>query len=427
MIRWLHSLLFEGNINISRRTYIWNLASSITFSIQSAVFLLIVTRASGSDVAGVFILLFTVGQTLNAIGNYSLRDFQVSDIREQFSFPAYYTFRILTVLAMLLSAGVYALLRGLDFSSCFILFSLVGYRAVECIEDVSHGHVQRLGRFDVTSICMTIRIVLASAAFCIAAGLTGNPVVAAALLLITSILIYIPLISMLRREFPSLKPSWELKPVARLTWAGFPIFIGAFLYSYLINAPKYAIDALLSAGDQTIYNILFMPVFVINMLSLFIYKPLIVRMSHLWEESNIRGFAKEMIKQSAIILGLTGIVVFGGAIIGLKLLEIIYGVSLETCRGVFLRLLAFGGISAIAYYLNTLITILRKQYYIVFSYGFAFVINLLFTNRLIQNQGIAGAAWAYGLIVGAIFIFDLFVVCIEMYRKASSSRKENRL
>ena len=41
---------------------------------------------------------------------------------------------------------------------------------------------------------------------------------------------------------------------------------GAFLFNYLANAPKYAIDANLSEEYQTIFSILFMPIFVINIL-----------------------------------------------------------------------------------------------------------------------------------------------------------------
>ena len=109
-------------------------------------------------------------------------------------------------------------------------------------------------------------------------------------------------------------------------------------------------------------------------------------------------------KQSLIIILLTIVVVLGGNLIGLKLLEMIYGISLEEWRGVFLRLLAFGGVAALAYYLNTILTIFRKQFYIMLGYGFAFVVNVFATRSLVRDRGITGAALAYGLIVVSILL-----------------------
>ena len=50
--RLLDGLLFGKEEAISRRAYGWNLVSSLLFSLQSALFLLIVTRIGGADTAG---------------------------------------------------------------------------------------------------------------------------------------------------------------------------------------------------------------------------------------------------------------------------------------------------------------------------------------------------------------------------------------
>ena len=57
----IHHLLFNERVNIQRRAYLWNMFSSLFYSIQSALFLLIATRVAGEAEAGGFILLFTVG------------------------------------------------------------------------------------------------------------------------------------------------------------------------------------------------------------------------------------------------------------------------------------------------------------------------------------------------------------------------------
>lgn len=418
----LRKLLFEGNINIARRTYIWNLASSITFSMQSAIFLLVANRVSGNTEAGIFILLYVFAQNINAIGNYNLRDFQVSDIKEEYSFATYYTTRLLTCILMALVGVGYVLIKGLDVSSIVVLASLVGYRFIECVEDVYHGIIQRRGRFDVSSICMTLRIVISSVVFCIAYVITKSPVIASLAMVVSSFIIFIYTITVLKKEF-ELHPSFSGEKILKLLVAGFPIFLGAFLYSYLINAPKYAINDLMSSDTQTIYNILFMPIFVVNMLSTFIYKPLIVRLSELWKDGKMSEFVKSMVKMSLIIMGLTLVVIIGGYIVGLYLLGVIYGEDLEGYKMIFSLMLLFGGVAAVAFYFNTLITIIRKQFYIILGYGGAFIISMFVTRPLVFRYGIDGAGYAYGIIVGSIAVFYLIALVIEIVKRSASTKR----
>lgn len=418
----LRKLLFEGNINIARRTYIWNLASSITFSMQSAIFLLVANRVSGNTEAGIFILLYVFAQNINAIGNYNLRDFQVSDIKEEYSFATYYTTRLLTCILMALVGVGYVLIKGLDVSSIVVLASLVGYRFIECVEDVYHGIIQRRGRFDVSSICMTLRIVISSVVFCIAYVITKSPVIASLAMVVSSFIIFIYTITVLKKEF-ELRPSFSGEKILKLLVAGFPIFLGAFLYSYLINAPKYAINDLMSSDTQTIYNILFMPIFVVNMLSTFIYKPLIVRLSELWKDGKMSEFVKSMVKMSLIIMGLTLVVIIGGYIVGLYLLGVIYGEDLAGYKMIFSLMLLFGGVAAVAFYFNTLITIIRKQFYIILGYGGAFIISMFVTRPLVFRYGIDGAGYAYGIIVGSIAVFYLIALVIEIVKRSASAKR----
>ena len=418
----LRKLLFGENINIARRTYIWNLASSLTFSMQSAIFLLVANRIGGKKEAGVFIILYVLAQTINSIGNYNLRDFQVSDIKEEYSFATFYTTRLLTCVLMALTGVGYAIVQGVNLESMIVLACLVGYRFVECIEDVYHGLIQRRGRFDVTSICMTIRIVTSSAVFCVGYIVTESPVVASVALFASNLVIYIWTSTVLKKEF-TLAPSFSTEKIGRLLVAGFPIFIGAFLYSYLINAPKYAINDLMDSDTQTIYNILFMPIFVVNILSTFIYKPLIVKLSEMWKDGKVLEFAKSMIKMVAIIFGMTLIVIVGGYVIGLYLLGVIYAEDLSQYKMIFSLMLLFGGLAAVAFYFNTLITIIRKQYYIVLGYGGTFVINLFVTRRLVNAYGINGAGYSYGVIVGCLALFYLAALIYEMSRKAKVTQK----
>jgi O-antigen/teichoic acid export membrane protein len=166
-----------------------------------------------------------------------------------------------------------------------------------------------------------------------------------------------------------------------------------------------------------------MPIFVVNILSTFIYKPLIVKLSEMWKDGKVLEFAKSMIKMVAIIFGMTLIVIVGGYVICLYLLGVIYAEDLSQYKMIFSLMLLFGGLAAVAFYFNTLITIIRKQYYIVLGYGGTFVINLFVTRRLVSAYGINGAGYSYGVIVGCLALFYLVALIYEMSRKAKVTQK----
>ena len=84
----------------------------------------------------------------------------------------------------------------------------------------------------------------------------------------------------------------------------FPLFAGAFLSFYIGNAPKYAIDAMLTDELQACYGFIAMPVFVVGLLNNFIFNPILFRMSMLWK----KGKKKEFVLRTACQVGIVGII-----------------------------------------------------------------------------------------------------------------------
>ena len=413
----LDRLLFGREEKATRRAYFWNLVASLLFSLQSAVFLLIVTRIGGAEEAGLFLILYTVAQTLNAVGTWNLREYQVSDLRGAFPFRTYYTARWLTCLLMTACAAGYGLIRGLDSEGFFVLLCLTGYRFVEDLEDVIHGAAQRVGRFDAASLAMSLRIAISSCCFVIAYALSRNLRVASCALLLSCLGCFLILIPPFRKHDPDTRPGWRLTGVGKLLFQGFPIFAGMFLYSFLINAPRYTIDAMMSGEAQTVFGVLFMPVFSINLLSAFLYRPQLVAISTRWDGGDVRGFRRMAGKQLLMIAAITGSVTLLGDLVGRRLLELVYGVDLAPWRKTFALLLIFGGVTAAAFYLNTLLTVIRKQGYILVGYALALITHLLITAALVADRGIHGAALAYGAIMGTLFVFDAAVMLIQIGKK----------
>lgn len=67
-----------------------------------------VTRILGVDEAGVFSISYSVGQLMLSIGWFGTRQFQVSDVNEEFKFSDYLSLKLLTSIVMIVGCIIYS-------------------------------------------------------------------------------------------------------------------------------------------------------------------------------------------------------------------------------------------------------------------------------------------------------------------------------
>jgi len=402
-----------------RQGILWNMVSSGIYSFQSAILLLAVTRIGGLKAAGVFSIAYSVSQMFASVGSYSMREYQVSDTKKRFLFPTYFSSRCVTVAVMLIACGSYALFQGFRGEKLAALFLLSAYRGIDGMEDVFSGEYQRHGRLDIAAKLQAIRIFLSSVMFVITFLFTKSIVGAALAMLLTAAAVFCVETGAFASRFQSGR--WCGNGIKELLIACFPVCIGAFAYNYLVNSPKYAIDKLLSEETQAVFNILFMPVFVIAMLSAFVFKPLLYPMGEAWNNGERKRFVKMVLRQVGVIAGIAAAVVLGGSLLGIPVLAFIYGVDLSGYHGTFTMLLVFGGIAAMDAFGSAVLTVMRRQGYILVAYGIAFLLDLLLMERIVERFQLMGAGLVYGMVMAVILVVYAGVICAAL-----SAGKENK-
>ena len=80
-----------------------------------------------------------------------------------------------------------------------------------------------------------------------------------------------------------------------------------------------------------------MPVFVISLLSQFVYQPVISKMALLWHEEKLTQFKKLIWKQVSLIFLLSIAAVIGGYLLGIPVLSLVYGVNLKKYKTAFIN------------------------------------------------------------------------------------------
>ncbi len=402
--------------NIQRDSFIWNMAGSMLFSFQSVIMLMVLTRVLELREAGIFTLAFANANLFLTVGKYGMRNFQVSDVQRQFSFWEYARSRWVTTLAMLAASVVYLLYaarkNSYELDKSLVILCMCLMQAVTSVEDVFYGLYHQHNRLDVGGKIMTLR--LAATILVFGAGVMLLRDLLAALLIATvcTAALLLVFVGTTYREFVQEDDPAQWENVWLLLRICFPLFVGQFLSLYITNAPKYAIDALLTDELQACYGFIAMPVFVINLLNGFIFNPMLYQMSTFWDERRIKPFLWKTVRQIGIIAAITFVCIAGAWLLGIPVLSWLYNTDLAPYKMELLVLLLGGGFLGLSGFLTTMNTVIRRQRGLMWGYAAVALLALICSEVTVARYGLLGAAVLYVFLMAtlcAIFLGLFFV------------------
>lgn len=418
---------FLNSTNIERDSFIWNMLGSLLMAFQSVIMLMILTRILGLKEAGIFTIANANANLFLTIGKYGVRYFQVSDVKNQFAFSEYRVSRILTTIAMVVVSIIYifyaAVHNNYSFEKIQIIIWMCLFKAVDAIEDVYNGQCQRRGRLDVASKTMTLRMTATIVFFAIGLVIYKDLLTILVLSTILTAIIFITFTLWSFRPFREENSKLEWRNVWKLIKVGFPLFAGTFLSFYIGNAPRYAIDAILSDEQQACYGFIAMPVFVIGLLNGFIFNPMLYKMSVLWNKRKIKEFVLKTVIQVFIVVVITAICIIGAYLLGIPVLSWLYNTDLSSYKSELLILLLGGGFLGLTGLFNAVLTIMRYQRSLMGGYLIIALFALIFSNRIVGKYEMMGAAVLYTiLMIGVCIVFGIIFVVGVIRNRAS---KEN--
>ena len=410
-------LFFSGDKKKSLANgYIWNSIAGILNAGQSVIILMVLARATTTYDAGVFSIAYATASLSLAIGCYGMRSFQVTDTNELYSFSDYLSSRIITSGIMIMAVLMYVLygycFLDYDIQKVSVIFVICMLKVIDSIEDVFHGMYQNHGRLDIGAKALTIRQAFTIGLLCILLGTTNNLLVSSSITLVLSILVSSYLIKVTLPNFADERITINYKNTYKLLVSSFGVFLAGFLSLYIVNAPKYVVDNLLSYEKQVYYTYISMPVFVIGLISTFLYQPILVKLADDWKQNKKRQFINRVLRQNLVIVILTVITLVGGYFIGIPALSLIYAVDLSMYKDELLSLLFGGGLLAVAGFLTVIITIIRRQKDLIWAYIIVSVFICIIAPMLTLKYEVLGAAWAYTI---SILILDVIFIIITVY------------
>ena len=414
-----------------KEIYLWNMIGSVLNVTASVFFLIAVTRLSESTQSDAFNLGWSVAYLMLTIGAFSVRMFQATDVKEQYSFRQYSILRFITVAAMGLVSLLYAILNRHTTLETATILLLCTYKAIEAISDLFQGRFHQKERLDLAGKAMSARIVLSVVAFVAALLITHDVIVACVAINLVSLtclglfdIRFLYATGLQSKE----KQKGEVSRIPGLAMQCLPLFLNAFLLMFVFNEPKEAIadaiaEGVLADGAQTAYSVLFMPSLALNLLILVLY-PLITKMALLWASGNAKGYVSLLMRIVGALTAMSVAILGVAYLIGIPVLEILFGIELDGKRTLFLILLAGGCCNALMNVFSNAITVIRKHYALL--PGCAVVAGLVwfYAHRMVNSEGLLGAGKVFLTSQVALLLVDagVFVVMRPKGKKEEVSK-----
>lgn len=395
-----------------QKNFIWNMIGSMCNALSSMILLSLVTRCAGSTDGGVFSLAFSTAQLLQTIGCFETRVIQATDVNEDVSFKTYFWFRILTSLLMMIGALCYVVYSAFSIDKAISVLLICLYKAIDAISDSFQGLFQQKFRIDISGQSLGTRVIASTITFAVAIFVSNNLIVSTILMILTEI-IWIFLFDVSNsRFFINYDSKTNLQDFKKLFVTCLPLCLGSFMISYILNAPKYAIDIYWGDIIQNIYAFLVMPAFVINLFSLFVFRPLLTTLSLRWNNKQLRESALIIIKCSLWVLFLTVCAMIGAYLLGILILNLLSGLDLTEYKIDLVIIMFGGGINAFIMLFYNVLVVMKKQNIVFFGYFLGFLVSLFLSPILVSQYQIRGATISYVIpmaIVSIVFMSTIFI------------------
>ncbi|MDE5781046.1 MAG: lipopolysaccharide biosynthesis protein [Lachnospiraceae bacterium] len=404
-----------SNTVTQRQKVFWNMMGSLCNALSSMILAIIVNRIIGGNAGGIFAFAFSNAQLMYTIGAFEIRPLQSTDVEEKFSFTNYFSLRIITCIIMMIVTTLYVMMSGFDRVKTLTIWIVCMYKMVEAVADVFAGMFQQHDRIDLSGKTSTFRPVLTTVVFGAVLFFTHNLIAASLSMVGASALLFCFYDLKLRKIFDNIEYGFSSDNLGKLIMEALPLFFSAFINMYMNNAPKYAINRNFSDSVQNYYNIIFMPAFVINLFSLFAFRPLLTDLARYWNEKNMQPFKKIVRNILLWILLLTVVSMAGAYILGAQILGLVYGTSVMQLRKELVLVMLTGGISATATFLYYVITVMRKQRLLLTGYLLGFICALIIPTLLVPRYVLMGAVISCG--ISMFMLASAFAVIVMVHMR----------
>ena len=387
----------------------WNTFGSVFYSACQWLITFLVVHIATFQEAGYLSLAMTTSSSFSAISLFSMRNFQVSDVRGEYNQHEYVGSRITTCLVALVACAVVSFSKNSMYQAlCIDAFMLI--RVAEAFSDVLHGENQKFGHYDYIGKSFILRGILTVASFSIGLIVTKD------LLITLFVMALFNLAASLAYDWGRTSKLEEIRPklwsdrVWTLLKVCAPIVVFAFLLSLENLVPKKMLELVQDTEQLGIYSTIATPTLVVQVFAAVAFNPFLPKFSTVFVNKEYDKFLSLLRKTYLALAGMAAIVTLGAMLLGRWGLALLFGKDILEYYDLFMPIVWVTILTAIIWILYAIVVAIRRIKWLLIGMSINFAACYSLARPFVERFGKNGVSFVQ-LFVYAIFILYMIVVC----------------
>lgn len=374
-----------------------------------------VVRIGNYHLAGVFSLVVSITNVFYCISLYGVRNYQVSDIKCEYSDADYFTLRTITSIIgfVLFIVTIKTLHYDFEINSCCIIYML--YKIGEAFSDLLFGFNQKYDKYKNIAISYTLKGVGTLVLFIVTLYFTKDLFKT----IISNVVVYFTIIFLF--DWKNLRKNVSIQfktdKIITLLKICFPLMLYICLVPYLNFITRYFVELNYGTDNLGYYSSVTMIVSVLSTLTNSVFVTVIPRISSLYINKSYNAI-KKLIRKTLLIFSVLLIVIMILAyLLGPFAFKIVFGKEILN----YMYLLPFTvltsfALSVVSFSSSVLISFHKNKFVLICNLC-AIIICTLSINGFIKFFGMNGSL--ISMFIALIFDFTILQYFINRFLKKS--------
>ena len=374
-----------------------------------------VVRIGNYHLAGVFSLVVSITNVFYCISLYGVRNYQVSDIKCEYSDADYFTLRTITSIIgfVLFIVTIKTLHYDFEINSCCIIYML--YKIGEAFSDLLFGFNQKYDKYKNIAISYTLKGVGTLVLFIFTLYFTKDLFKT----IISNVVVYFTIIFLF--DWKNLRKNVSIQfktdKIITLLKICFPLMLYICLVPYLNFITRYFVELNYGTDNLGYYSSVTMIVSVLSTLTNSVFVTVIPRISSLYINKSYNAI-KKLIRKTLLIFSVLLIVIMILAyLLGPFAFKIVFGKEILN----YMYLLPFTvltsfALSVVSFSSSVLISFHKNKFVLICNLC-AIIICTLSINGFIKFFGMNGSL--ISMFIALIFDFTILQYFINRFLKKS--------
>jgi len=388
------------------------------YGCQWLITVLVVT-IGGYEASGQYNLAMTFTSWLGIFALYNTRQFQVSDVTNEYSDSSY-------IVSRLISSGVaiVACLIALPFNHYgsyrfMIILMYMIFKVGEAIVDVYHGIDQKAGRMDYVCYSFIVRGILMLASFCGILKFTGNMIFAVLGMSVTTFAVIIFFDMRVASKFRDKAKEKEVfkefgwAQVKKLMIVLLPLVIVGVANNLSVNLPKYFLEKFMGNEALGYYASVATPSTIVQLAASTVFVPLLTPLAGKLKDDDWDGFNGILKKISIVFVAAFIVAMIGSYLLGDWFLNLLFE-GIEDYTYLFVPVVASALLISVNASMFSVCTVLREMKGQVIAAVVGVIASIVSSIIIIQAVGMIGVVYSLYISLGIQIIIEFICIVRKM-------------